>query len=244
VTDWKQRLFDSYVSSGQAARNLVERGQLRIDDYPFYKQIITRHLPVNKDISIVDLACGHGPLIFCLKHLGYQNVKGVDISSEQVALARSLGIEEVECLNMHDFMRGEQQAFDVVFLMDILEHLSKEELLDSLDQVYLSLRNNGLAIIHVPNAEGIFGMRAQYGDLTHETGFTQQSIKQGLTACGFENIKSIEDRPVIRDVKSLIRYALWHLLTAGPRLLLAAEIGITKPILSQNMLVIAQKRIP
>ena len=219
------------------------KGQIHTQAYPYlyYKQIIRNYLPFEKDIAVVDLACGHGTLILCLKNMGYQHIKGVDLSAEQIELAHSLGIHEVERHDMYDFLAEKTAAFDVVFLMDILEHLRKEDLLSFLDQVHSSLREKGCVIIHVPNATGIFGMRMRYGDLTHETCFTGQSIAQALTACRFRNIESFEERPIIHGVKSCIRYVLWCFLTSWWRLLLTIETGETKHLLSQNMLVVAKK---
>lgn len=241
MKDWKQRLYDSYISSGQAGENIHWEDGPNIGDTSYSTQLIKKHLPDKKDISIADLACGHGVLLYCLKKLGYNNVIGVDISPEQVNLAHELGLKEVTCQNITNFLKNKESIFDVIFLFDILEHLSKNQLCDLLDQVSDSLKQNGTVIIHIPNAEGIFGMRIRYGDLTHENCFTPQSIRQVLSVCGFDNIECFEDTPVIHGIKSLIRYIMWKLLTVPFRLLLAAETGVTNQVLSQNMLVIAKK---
>jgi hypothetical protein len=98
-----------------------------------------------------------------------------------------------------------------------------------------------MVVIHVPNAEGIFGMRIRYGDLTHENCFTPQSINQALMACGFDGMACFEDKPIVHGLKSFIRFVLWEVLSLPYRLLLIAETGNTKMILSQNMLVVAKK---
>jgi 2-polyprenyl-3-methyl-5-hydroxy-6-metoxy-1,4-benzoquinol methylase len=234
-------LYDNYVSTGQAGTNVNRQAGLNIGDYPYLSNVIKQHLPSKKDIAILDLACGHGALIYCLKQLGYSNLQGVDISPQQVALAHELGLTEVKCQNIQAFLTSKAGAFDVIFLMDILEHLTKQELFDCLDAVSQSLTANGMIVIHVPNAEGIFGMRIRYGDVTHENCFTPQSISQVLNACGIHKIACFEDKPVIHGIKSFIRYILWQGLTFPFRLLLAAETGITKSVLSQNMLVVARK---
>jgi hypothetical protein len=126
-------------------------------------------------------------------------------------------------------------------MMDILEHLTKQELFECLDMVSQSLNTNGMVVIHVPNAEGLFGMRIRYGDMTHENCFTQQSIKQLLNVCGFKTIECFEDKPVIHGAKSFVRYILWKVLTFPFRLILLAETGSFNSILSQNMLVVAKK---
>jgi len=241
MQDWKHRLYDNYISTGQAGTNINRQAGLDVHKYPYFLKIIKEHLPDKKDISILDLACGHGALIYCLKQLGYNNVAGVDISPEQVALAHELGVTEIKCQGIREFLTDSVNTFDVIFLMDILEHLSKAELFDYLDQVSRSLTKNGMVVIHVPNAEGVFGMGIRYGDLTHENCFTPQSMRQVLSACGMHSIDCFEDKPVIHGPKSLIRYVLWALLTVPLRLLFAAETGITKAVLSQNMLVVARK---
>ncbi|MBI5723893.1 MAG: class I SAM-dependent methyltransferase [Planctomycetes bacterium] len=241
MKDWKQRLYDNYISTGQAGTGINRQTGLNIGDYPYFSRLIRKHLPDRKDIAILDLACGHGALIYCLKKLGYCNLEGVDISPQQVALAHESGLREIRCQDMMDFLKDKVNAFDVIFLMDILEHLSKVELCDCLDQVSKSLTANGMVVIHVPNAEGIFGMRIRYGDVTHENCFTPQSIRQALRVCGIHSVECFEDKPLIHGLKSLFRYILWVLLTAPFRLLLAAETGTTGQVLSQNMLVVARK---
>ena len=132
-------------------------------------------------------------------------------------------------------------GYDLLFLMDVLEHLKKQEVLDLLELAHGALNVGGRIVIHVPNGEGLFGMRVRYGDFTHEVCFTPQSIKQVLRACGFREVAVHEDRPVIHGAISLIRAVLWRILTVRERLILLAETGNMGHILSQNMLVSAKR---
>jgi 2-polyprenyl-3-methyl-5-hydroxy-6-metoxy-1,4-benzoquinol methylase len=237
MTDWKRHLYDGYISTGQASNPEQNNGR-----NPYYERLIATHLPKNTNISILDLACGHGQLINTLKKHGYNNVLGVDISEEQVALAHNLGIREVVHKDLNVFLESsKEKTYDVVFLMDILEHLEKREIFDLLDKANQVLAENGTIVIHVPNGAGIFGMRVRYGDFTHQNAFTSKSMQQILSARNFANITSFEDKPTIRGLKSFVRRILWHVLTFLPRLLLIAESGTTKHYLSQNILVTAKK---
>lgn len=240
-TEWKQRLYDNYISTGQSGININPKMVLRIENYPHYLRFIKKFLPKEKDISILDLACGHGALIFCLKELGYNNIRGIDISPEQVDLAHKFGLNEIQCLDMMNFLLHQEDTYDAIFLMDILEHLNKNELIAFLESINKSLKKNGIVVIHVPNGEGIFGMRIRYGDITHENCFTSMSISQVLRASGTFSIKCFEDTPVVHGFKSMFRYIIWVLLSAPFRLLMAAETGTTKHFLSQNIFVIAKK---
>lgn len=239
MSDWKQRLFDNYVTTGQAKAPL---NLARTRD-PYIERLIRQHVPADRHISILDVACGHGRLIYHLQTHGYLQVAGVDVSPEQVSLAHRLGVPQVRCCNLFEYLAESGECtFDVVFLMDILEHFGPQQTLDALDAVCRVLKQHGILVAHVPNGEGILAMRVRYGDFTHHQAFTQQSISQVLTACSFHDIRCYEDKPPIHGIKSFTRRLLWEGLTIPYRLLLAAESGIFTGIFSQNLLVTARKR--
>jgi len=238
---WKKRLYDKYVTTGQAVKCIqTDRGICSKNEH-YLNDIIKNHIPTNKKIKIFDLACGNGGFIHLLKKAGYHNIYGVDISPEQVKLANDLGISEVVEGEIGDFLNSFDVQADVILMIDILEHFTKRELFKTLDIVYNSLLPGGKLIVHVPNAEGLFGMRVRYGDITHVSAFTPKSIRQLLTIIGFKKIISFEDKPIPHGVISLIRRIIWGIGTLRIRLLLSAETGGSKFILSQNMLTIAIK---
>ncbi|MHC4853870.1 MAG: class I SAM-dependent methyltransferase, partial [Planctomycetota bacterium] len=175
------------------------------------------------------------------KESGYRQVHGIDLSQEQVDLAHRFGLKEIECAGIREYLDGSTRRYDVVFLLDILEHLTREELFSILDGVNNRLKPGGRVIITVPNGAGLFGMRIRYGDLTHENCYTPGSMDQALKTTGFLNVNAYEIRPVLHGLKSAVRHVLWRLLTIPHRLLLAAETGVTRHVLTQNMLVTARK---
>jgi len=240
MEDWERRLYDGYVSRENAFGMAGHRDDALASGRPFALAVIERHVPAQKTLAIADLGCGQGTLLHCLKSLGYTNIRGIDASPEQVRLARQRGLHDVACQDARTFLTDKTSAFDIVFLMDVLEHLDKRDVLDLLGQVRNALTSHGTLILHVPNAEGLFGMRVRYGDLTHRNAFTQQSIAQALHACGFATVQCFEDKPVVHGLKSLLRYVLWQVLTIPFRLLLTAETGTTRHILSQNMTVVCR----
>jgi len=234
---WRDRVYSAYVSSGQA------RASLFVERRRYIERVIDRHFAVDKQTPILDLGCGHGAFVYVLRQNGYTSVRGVDVSQEQVALARDLGIDGIVQGDLLDHLhRAESGSVGVVLLWDILEHLTREQSFVVLDEVFRVLSPGGKCVIHVPNAEGIFGMRVRYGDLTHEQSFTPSSASQLLTTVGFGTISFHEDKPIPHGVMSAARRLIWELGTLGPRLLLAAETCGKRFILTQNMLVVAHKR--
>jgi hypothetical protein len=143
---------------------------------------------------------------------------------------------------LEDYLESvDTETVDVVVLMDVLEHLTRQELFDILDQVFRVLRPDGRCIASMPNAEGLFGMRVRYGDLTHETAFTPRSANQAFSSVGFRTVQCSEVRPVRHGLVSTVRWLLWHLGTLPSRVLLAAETGEVSFILSQTMYAVALK---
>jgi 2-polyprenyl-3-methyl-5-hydroxy-6-metoxy-1,4-benzoquinol methylase len=241
MQDWKQRLYAGYVSTGQAVGHGAAPARFDAQRYRHITAMLRRVLPAQRDARVLDMACGHGPLLNCAKALGYTHLAGVDVSAEQVALARRLGLAEVVCQGLQEYLAAHAGRFDIVFAMDVLEHLTPPELLACLDAVALALKPGGRVVIHVPNAEGLFGMRMRYGDLTHETAFTATSMTQLLRATGFAGIECHEERPHVHGLSSAVRHLLWRAMTLPTRLLMAAETGAFGQLLSQNMLVTATR---
>ena len=234
MEQWREELYRHY-STNKARENKQTKPCCNFFDY-----MLNRLLPKDKSVSIIDLAAGHGDLLYCLKQAGYKNVKGVDISEEEVKRGNEIGVSELIKDNIFDNIENTNETFGVIFLMDILEHLTREELFSLLKTVHKKLNNDGSVIIQVPNAGGLFGMRIRYGDLTHETAFTYNSLLQGLTTVGFKKIKAFEVSPIKKGLKGKIRFLLWHFLVFPLRLILILETGMKKHVLSQNIIIKAQ----
>jgi SAM-dependent methyltransferase len=176
------------------SRSLIWRAPLR----NFSQQIAT----AASLIWAADLA----PYCCFLQEAGYVNTLGVETSPDQVEFARQLGVRSVVSRDLIPFLRdSDSEMFDVVIAFDVIEHFRKDEVLEIMDHVYNLLRPGGKMIVHVPNAEGIFGSRIFWSDFTHEMAFPREGLRQLTCACGFNSIEFSEDLPVVHGVKSLIR---------------------------------------
>jgi SAM-dependent methyltransferase len=203
---------------------------------------VAKRIPRDRATRIVDLGCGQASLLHSLWRAGYRNISGVEISGEQIEVARRFGLP-VEQGTIENFLsQTEDCSVDVVLAIDVLEHTTREELLRLLDAIVRKLKPGGKCIAHVPNAEGIHGMGIRYGDLTHEQAFTKKSLEQILAAVGFTGIQCFEDKPLVQGAFSLARRIVWDLGTIPHRVLLAAETGFLRgALLSRNIFVEAQR---
>jgi 2-polyprenyl-3-methyl-5-hydroxy-6-metoxy-1,4-benzoquinol methylase len=139
---WKERLYDQYVSGGQAFLDTGSGPEIAFRGRSaFVNSIIKAHIPHNAQLRIVDVGCGHGTFVYFLRRAGYKNAFGIDGSAEQVAAAHRMGIEGVHHQRLEEFLsRAEESSADVVLLIDVLEHLTRDELFLALDGVFRILR--------------------------------------------------------------------------------------------------------
>jgi 2-polyprenyl-3-methyl-5-hydroxy-6-metoxy-1,4-benzoquinol methylase len=238
---WKSFLYDRYVSSEQAGAGVDPQNPFR-SQAVYVRHLIKKYIPTNKELSILDLGCGHGTYLYFLQEAGYRQIKGVDFSGEQVALAHQLGLHTVEQGNIFAYAgQLPNESVDIVLLFDVLEHLTRQELVDFLPDIARILKPGGQVVAHVPNGEGLFGMRIRYGDLTHEGCFTSSSARQLLRAVGFSQVRCMEDPPAPVGLKGILRWLSWQILVLPFRLMLLMETGARRALLSQNMIFIGEK---
>lgn len=160
-----------------------------------------------EDSNILELGCGPGYLLDYLKLKVFTNSVGIDISSEQTDIAKSKG-HNVRLDDVFNFFRNSTEKYDLIFAFDLFEHFSKDELLELTSLIYNHLQNDGLFIIRTPNGQGLLSGQIIYGDLTHQTIFTPNSITQLFSNIGFNNLSFIENAPVRKNLSGFIRAAI------------------------------------
>jgi 2-polyprenyl-3-methyl-5-hydroxy-6-metoxy-1,4-benzoquinol methylase len=240
--DWKSAFYAAYVSSGQAG---ADQGKSAAEFFrprlAYLNHLVAQHVPPDRALRILDLGCGSGALLFALDRAGYRNIAGVDVSEEQIAVAMRLGIASATCATLEGFLAAQASAsVDVVVAIDILEHLTRPQVMEVLASIRRVLKPGGRCVAHVPNGEGIYGMAIRYGDFTHEIAFTRSSAAQVFRVAGFSEVRCFEDKPRVHGMKSLVRRLIWDAGTLPSRLLYTAETGASGAILSQNMMIEAR----
>ena len=223
MDDYRTRIYKEYASRMQDASSVFDKAKAERWGVA-YDTFLKGWLPEKKDAAILDVACGGGNLLFFFKCRGYTNLQGVDVSPEQVLLARQAAGNVVES-DAIQFLEAHSGRYDLVIGLDIVEHFKKDEVLRFLDACYNSLRPGGRVVLQTPNAESIFGMKIRYGDFTHEVGFSPNSLGWLLALCGFSQVVSREAGPVVHGIVSLGRYLLWKVIRAALVLYNLSETG-------------------
>src|ERR1700722_5950943 len=197
----RDRLYESYASqhSGTGSADATRL---------IYRRDIRPLLPPPAAGPVADIGCGSGQLVRCLLADGYDAV-GIDVSPEQVALATESGLRQIRHGDYRELLAERPGELAAVTATDLLEHLTKPEVLATFDAVATALRPGGRFIARVPNAVSPFGGHIRYGDFTHETWFTARSVRQLAAAAGFGPVEVIACPPPVHGVASAIRATIW-----------------------------------
>jgi cyclopropane fatty-acyl-phospholipid synthase-like methyltransferase len=243
MTSYRERLYKSYVDARESpiAPESIQGLNTRASAL---RRIIRRFFPENHNAVILDLGCGHGALVHFAHEAGFHHTSGVDRSPQQVEAARRLGISGVQEGDLVEALKSRaDSSHDLIVAFDVIEHLTKDELVVLTDEVRRVLRVGGKWIIHAPNAESPMFGRIRYGDFTHEQAFTRGSISQFLLSSGFGDVVCEEDAPHPHGVMSLGRWLLWKAIRGVLRAYLAVETGSSerRGIFTQNLVAIATK---
>lgn len=101
--------------------------------------------------SLLDMPCGDGSLTALMAHR-FSRVVGLDASSKHLALAR----EALPDVELHEGLIEEfesEERFDTVTMVNVLEHVIDPVLV--LRKAASFLQDDGVLIVHVPNARAI-----------------------------------------------------------------------------------------
>jgi len=233
VAPLRDRLYQEYATThagrgaGGAAAGLV------------YRRDIRPHLPAGG--RVLDIGCGQGELVRLLAAGGF-DAYGVDVSPEQVEIARSSGLDRVELGDFHAYLASSRGEWDGVVATDVLEHLARDEVVAAFDSVRAALRPGGVFAARVPNAVSPMGGHTMFGDLTHETWFTARSVCQLAAVTGFGAVEVFACPPPAHGVVSAARALVWRTVSGLLKLALAAETGLVRGhIVTQNLTFVARR---
>lgn len=239
---FKERIYVNYFKN-QASRSVGDP-ELRIrKEAGTLKKDLGGLLPSDKKAKTFELGAGFGVLQKFLHDQGYTEAIGIDISVEQVELAKKLGIESVEQGDALKVLKESEGGYDIIVGNDFLEHFERDEVLDILELIREKLAPGGKAIFRCPNIDSPMGSVYAYGDVTHGLFLNKSSADQLMTAAGFRNvdIRSSAIMP-LSGLKGLLQKFLWWSVRMRTRVdLFATGHSQSDAVLTPNLLIIGEK---
>jgi cyclopropane fatty-acyl-phospholipid synthase-like methyltransferase len=239
--DYRSQLYDRYVSTFKHENASLTPAELA----HYYRWCDARYFPVLRNLernsSILELGCGHGRILSYLRQKDFSNAKGIDISEEQIALARKDGLN-AERADVFEYLNSQPQAsLDSVIAIDFVEHFTKDELLRLFELLHTVMKLNGVLLLQTVNGEGLFPRQIMYGDLTHSTILSPGSMSQLLGAVGFHDVKYSECAPLSLGLKGMLRSVAWKTIRAGANAIRKIESNKTQSVWTENFICSARR---
>jgi len=150
---------------------------------------------------LLDIGFGRGELLDWAKERGFETA-GVELIPELVDRARARGHQAVTELSE---LAGSE--FHVITAVDVLEHLSLDQLQTLLREVVNRLAPGGAFVARFPNGQSPFSGLHQHGDLTHVRYLTPGALRQVADGAGLSLAAAGNFRPLPRGLRGLKRRA-------------------------------------
>lgn len=196
---------------------------------------------------VLDLPCGVGYLEYYLLRKGFTDIHAVDLSEEQIQVAKGklqeYGLEHNGKIVFHisdafEFLKR-SEGYRLIAVIDFLEHLDKDRVIEFLDLANGAMQNGGLLFIRVVNADNPMWGRNFYRDFTHQTPFTPDTLRQCLNITEFDVIK-IDYEAIPKSSRFISR--IKHKVQWMGRLLLGRFYGIPPEAFAENLVAVGRKK--
>jgi SAM-dependent methyltransferase len=132
----------------------------------------------NPNPRILDVGCGTGANLKMLA--AYGRAEGIDISPQAVDFCRERGLDSVK-LGAAEHLPYEDDAFDLVTALDVVEHLDDD--VAGLREMRRVLRRDGRLLVFVPAFMFLWGVQDDVSN--HRRRYTLPSLLKAVETAGF-----------------------------------------------------------
>jgi len=136
--------------------------------------------------DVLEIGFGEGAFLAWARAQGAR-VAGLERDAGMIAAARSAGFEARHVSGAVPDFPG--RTFDIVVAFDVLEHVPRTALVDTMRAVGGMLRPRGLFLARFPNGQSPFGRVHQHGDLTHESVLSPAIAGQLAALAGLDLVR-------------------------------------------------------
>lgn len=143
----------------------------------YVEKMIRTHTKGNKK-DLLDIGCGTGKNIEIFSKMG--EAYGIDSSDEALSFCRKRGIVHLK-KGLAEKIPHEDGQFDVVSILDVLEHVNDTEAVQEMKRV---LKRKGIAVVTVPAFSWLWSKWDEV--LGHKKRYTKKSLLSLFPAAGWE----------------------------------------------------------
>jgi SAM-dependent methyltransferase len=145
----------------------------------FLRVLEQRFPPGARPIQVLDYGCGTGAFLEHLERFG--TVNAVDADPSAVSFCHQRGRPEVLVAPPGAPLPFEDQAFDLVTTLDVIEHIDDDTA--ALAELRRVLRPGGLLLVAVPAFRFLWGKQDEVSH--HRRRYTARTLRRALAEAGF-----------------------------------------------------------
>ncbi|MBT3659834.1 MAG: class I SAM-dependent methyltransferase [Rhodospirillaceae bacterium] len=174
------------------------------------------------DMSFLEIGCGTGLFLGYLGAKGVEIYIGIDFDPALTEIVPETVRAHFHVADVWEFAEAEitnGTRYDRIMMFDVLEHFDAADGCRLLQKLKDLLAPNGQIHVKVPNAGSPWGQQFQYGDLTHKTAYTPESMRQQAYAAGYacRDIYAQQlGSPPRRRWEAMVHWVLDRVLTSPP----------------------------
>ena len=117
------------------------------------KQLSKIKIKFKKQYKIMDLGCGNGVLSNQIEKNNLLKIDRVDSNYETLKLNKDAKGKLI-CYNISKKDKRMKNKYDIIFLFDVLEHVSNDN--KFINDIYFHLKKNGYLVVNVPSINMLF----------------------------------------------------------------------------------------
>lgn len=174
------KFYDEYLEGKYKGYINEYDPQFREAVFEQYMETITSFHPDKG--KLLDVGCSMGSLLKVASAKGW-DVCGIEVSNFAGNVARQYGKVYID--DVLERLENMENTFDVIMLVDSLEHFSSPRKV--LELVHSKLKKDGIIFIEIPNGDTSHDEMSRHFYL-----FTRQTIQQALTMVGYRCISFLE----------------------------------------------------
>lgn len=215
MSDFDQYLTRHYAHIGDQSRHRAGKKRQLLHTYRSV-------LPAGRDVDMLEIGPGYGQLLELLrKDLGYERMVAIDLSQEVADFCnRMLPGSTERVTDTVEYLRRHPGRFERVFAFHVIEHVARRDAQPLLEAIRASLRPGGVVVVELPNMANLLTAGyLRWADRTHESGYSEMSLRHLLESSGFNDVRCFEERLPLDHPKRLLAIPFRALASLAQRVI-------------------------